>query len=99
MNYVVEILARYVLTITWKSTDQTKSRLLDLRMQNNIIGGIARGLLYLHEDSRLRIIHRDLKASNIRLDNNMNPKISDFGFAKIFGGDQIESDTNRIVGT
>ena len=64
-----------------------------------IIGGIARGLLYLHEDSRLRIIHRDLKASNILLDEEMNPKISDFGMTKLFLLDQTQADTSRIVGT
>ncbi|XP_030928870.1 G-type lectin S-receptor-like serine/threonine-protein kinase At4g27290 isoform X3 [Quercus lobata] len=79
--------------------DQTKSKLLDWHMRINIIAGVARGLLYLHQDSRLRIIHRDLKASNILLDNDMNPKISDFGLAKSFGGDQGDAETNRIIGT
>ncbi|XP_059441319.1 G-type lectin S-receptor-like serine/threonine-protein kinase At4g27290 [Corylus avellana] len=79
--------------------DQANSKVLDWHKRINIIRGIAKGLLYLHEDSRLRIIHRDLKASNILLDNNMNPKISDFGLAKSFGGDQVDSKTNRIIGT
>ncbi|XP_058758279.1 G-type lectin S-receptor-like serine/threonine-protein kinase At4g27290 isoform X2 [Vicia villosa] len=79
--------------------DSVQSKLLNWSMRFNILNGIARGLQYLHQDSRLRIIHRDLKASNILLDNEMNPKISDFGLAKMFGGDQIEGKTRRIIGT
>lgn len=80
-------------------SDPMLSALLHWEMRFNIIIGIARGLLYLHQDSRLRIIHRDLKTSNILLDQEMNPKISDFGLARIFKGKQTEGTTNRVVGT
>ncbi|KAM3731388.1 hypothetical protein ACB098_12G160000 [Castanea mollissima] len=79
--------------------DETKRSCLDWGERFEIICGIGRGILYLHQDSRLRIIHRDLKASNVLLDNALNPKISDFGMAKIVGGDQIEANTNCVVGT
>ncbi|XP_039169837.1 cysteine-rich receptor-like protein kinase 14 [Eucalyptus grandis] len=79
--------------------DPDKSKQLNWPRRYNIISGIARGMLYLHEDSQLRIIHRDLKASNVLLDNDMNPKISDFGMARIFGVDQTKANTRRIVGT
>ncbi|KAL3652495.1 hypothetical protein CASFOL_002176 [Castilleja foliolosa] len=79
--------------------DVAKNKQLDWPKRFHIINGIARGLLYLHQDSRLRIIHRDLKASNILLDDDLNPKISDFGLARIFGGNETQANTNRVVGT
>ncbi|KAK3431880.1 hypothetical protein EUGRSUZ_E02992 [Eucalyptus grandis] len=79
--------------------DPQKSSQLNWSVRYKIVSGIAQGMLYLHEDSHLRIIHRDLKCSNILLDNEMNPKISDFGMARIFGVDQIHASTNKIVGT
>nr|XP_048323410.1 cysteine-rich receptor-like protein kinase 44 [Ziziphus jujuba var. spinosa] len=88
-----------LLLSTHFTTDATKRVLLDWKKRMHIIEGLAQGLLYLHKYSRLRIIHRDLKTSNILLDSNMNPKISDFGTAKIFGENESGANTNRIVGT
>ena len=77
----------------------SSQEILDWTKRYKIIEGVCRGLVYLHRDSRLRIIHRDLKPSNILLDNDWNPKISDFGLARIFGAKQDHVSTVRVVGT
>ncbi|XP_057993137.1 G-type lectin S-receptor-like serine/threonine-protein kinase SD1-1 [Hevea brasiliensis] len=82
-----------------KLLDETRSKFLGWNIRFHVIGGIARGLLYLHQNSKLRIIHRDLKASNILLDSDMNPKTSDFGLTRTFGQDQSAANTERVVGT
>lgn len=60
--------------------------------------GVARGLAYLHEESHIRIVHRDVKASNILLDSSLNPKISDFGLAKFYD-DKMTHMSTCVAGT
>ncbi|KAH9302298.1 hypothetical protein KI387_013881, partial [Taxus chinensis] len=78
--------------------DPEKRRELDWQTRYNIIIGIARGLLYLHQDSHMKIIHRDIKANNILLDDKLNAKIADFGLARLFLDDETHIQT-RVAGT
>ena len=87
----------YIMIIS--DCENENRKLLTWEQRYNIINGIARGLQYLHEDSQHKVVHRDLKASNVLLDANMNPKISDFGLARMFNRDQTQGVTGLIVGT
>jgi serine/threonine protein kinase len=79
--------------------DPERRSQLDWGKRFRIVNGIARGLQYLHEDSQLKIIHRDLKASNVLLGSEFIPKISDFGLARLFDSDQSQDVTNLVAGT
>ena len=79
--------------------DPIKRKEINWERRFKIVEGIARGLLYLHEEPHLKVIHRDLKASNVLLDANMKPKFSDFGLARLFVGDETHAITSRVVRT
>ncbi|XP_024311521.1 G-type lectin S-receptor-like serine/threonine-protein kinase B120 isoform X3 [Brachypodium distachyon] len=96
---IAKLQHKNLLRFTLIMQDVARKYELDWLTRFKIIKGIARGLLYLHQDSRLTIIHRDLKASNILLDKEMIPKISDFGMARIFGANQNQANTIHVVGT
>ncbi|CAA2968458.1 Serine threonine kinase [Olea europaea subsp. europaea] len=96
---VYEYMPNKSLDVFLFDTSHPLQKILDWKKRFSIIEGIGRGLLHLHRDSILKIIHRDLKPSNVLLDNDYNRKISDFGMARIFGGNQEQANTGRVVGT
>lgn len=81
------------------SSGNRSASTLDWSKRVEIIGGVAKGLVYLHEESPVKIIHRDIKASNILLDDQLIPKIADFGMARLFQGDDTHVNTFKISGT
>ena len=85
--------------LEFHSTGPEKDQLkLDWPTRRRICLSIARGLAYLHEETRLKIVHRDIKATNVLLDKDLNVKISDFGLARLSEEDATHIST-RIAGT
>ncbi|KAJ0836636.1 putative protein kinase RLK-Pelle-DLSV family [Helianthus annuus] len=99
LGYCIQGVHKMLIYEYMPNKNESKKALLDWPQRFHIIHGIARGLLYLHQDSRLKVVHRDLKAGNILLDHQMRPKISDFGLARMFKEDESEANTKRVVGT
>lgn len=89
----------YLMLLTTYGTGSSNDLLLDWNKRFKIIEGIAQGLVYLHKFSRMRIIHLDVKPSNVLLDEQMNPKIADFGLSRILADNEEEAKTNIITGT
>lgn len=79
-------------------TDANRGKALDWEKRYEIITGTAEGLVYLHENNNIRIIHRDIKSSNILLDSKLRAKIADFGLARSFQEDKSHIST-AIAGT
>ncbi|MQM20866.1 hypothetical protein Taro_053894 [Colocasia esculenta] len=92
-------LDKFIFGLSLFLTYPTRSAELNWEKRFDIIKGIANGLLYLHQHSRMCVIHRDLKTSNVLLDSEMNPKISDFGLARTFQTNQDKWNIQRVVGT
>lgn len=82
----------------WFVSEKKNVQLLRWEVRYKIILGTAEGLAYLHEESRVRIIHRDIKLSNVLLDEDFTPKIADFGLARLFPEDKTHI-TTVIAGT
>ena len=88
-----------ILCMPGKNDGTEKCQLkLDWSTRQKICVGVARGLAYLHEESRLKVAHRDIKASNVLLDKDLHPKISDFGLAKLEEEDKTHIST-KVAGT